>query len=78
MRYSVNPATNLVVFHFKVVNITKFLLENLTLDLEVSSNLRVRPFTNQSNHFNVKSLSTREHATWSVEAKVKSFIDCTC
>ena len=51
MRYSFSPALNLVVFNFKVINITKFLLEQLSLELQTSLNIKVKPFPNQSNIF---------------------------
>ena len=78
MRYTVKQQAQLIVFHFKILNITKFLLENLTFELEVSHNLKVKPFSQESNTFKVKSLSTREHTTWALVCKINSFTDCTC
>lgn len=78
MRYTVEPRSKLIVFNFKVINITKFLLENLLVELEVSPNVQVKPFSAESNVFKIKQISTREHVNWSVAAKLTSFSDCIC
>ena len=78
MRYTVNQTSQLIVFHFQILNITKFLLENMKFYLEISQNLKVKPYGQESNQFKVKSLSTREHTTWTVICKIQSFTDCTC
>lgn len=44
MRYTTHPVTGVVIFHFKVINITKFLLEQLTINLEASENVKPEPF----------------------------------
>lgn len=78
MRYTVMQQAQIIVFHFKILNITKFLLEDLVFELEVSQNIKVKPYSQESNCFKLKSLSTRESATWSVVCKINTFTDCTC
>lgn len=33
MRYTTKPEIGLIIFHFRVINITKFLLENIQIEL---------------------------------------------
>lgn len=62
-----------LIFHFRILNATKFLLENLQFELQTPSSLLV-----SRNRYTVRQLSTREATTWSVAGELRDFSQCTC
>eukprot|EP00347_Sterkiella_histriomuscorum_P003068 403365712 len=78
VRYTVKPSNQLVVFHFRVINVTKFLLENLTIEFLHSNNMKIKPYQYQSNRVKIDQISTKDSFNWTVVTVAQSFIGCIC
>ena len=59
VKYTLNSKKRQILFNFKIINMTPFLIENINIDIERNLSLISKPYPETSKSFFIKSLSTR-------------------
>ena len=53
-----------ILFNFKIINMTSFMLEDILIDFESNLSMFAKPYPSTSRCFHIKSLSTRQIEEW--------------
>lgn len=64
VKYALNSKKRQVLFSFKIINMTPFLIENINIDIERNLSFISKPYPETSKSFFIKSLSTRQVHEW--------------
>lgn len=64
MRYALDCKKKQIQFNFKIINMTLFMIENVSIDLETNQSMSAVPYPITSKSLFIKSMSTRQIIEW--------------
>ena len=64
MRYSLDARKRHIMFNFRIVNMTPFSMEHLTIDFERNLSMVAKPYPETSKHVYIEQLSVRGVQEW--------------